>query len=182
MSLLKVVAPTAPPHSCSGFTTPWEPCQDENSRTGEPILQESITEFSMKLYSYLRESEPSSNLLSLPSVSSEHCPICCARGDTRKAIEIAVCVPHDFHCVHLQMKKLREKLAGSLQMASQIYYNPEINLNQSFIDQSIQFYEANPVMLLDTSDKNTEMINSWVANKTNIKSSIWSTQCHRVHS
>lgn len=47
-----------------------------------------------------------------------------ARGDTRKAIERAVCVPHDFHCVHLQMKKLREKLAGSLQMASQIYYNP----------------------------------------------------------
>lgn len=60
------VAPTPPPHSCSGFTTPWEPCQDENSRTGEPMLRESITEFSMKLYSHLRESQPSSNLLFSP--------------------------------------------------------------------------------------------------------------------
>lgn len=49
-----------------------------------------------------------------------------ARGDTRRAIETAVCVPHDFHCVHFQTKKLREKLASSLQMASQIFYNPSI--------------------------------------------------------
>lgn len=49
-----------------------------------------------------------------------------ARHDTRKAIERALCVPHDFHCVHLQMKKLREKLDGSMQIASQIYYNPRI--------------------------------------------------------
>ncbi|KAL3067056.1 hypothetical protein OYC64_016913 [Pagothenia borchgrevinki] len=171
VNVILEVAPTAPPHSCSGFTTPWEACQDENSRTGEPMLQESITEFSMKLYSHLRESQPSSNLLFSPIsiIGALSHLLLGARGDTRKAIERAVCVPHDFHCVHLQMKKLREKLAGSLQMASQIYYNPEINLNQSFIDQSIQFYEAKPVMLLDTSEKNTEMINSWVANKTNNK-------------
>ena len=51
-----------------------------------------------------------------------------ARGDTRRAIERAVCVPHDFHCVHFQLKKLKEKLASSLQMASQIYYNPRITI------------------------------------------------------
>ncbi|KAK5926685.1 hypothetical protein CgunFtcFv8_022235 [Champsocephalus gunnari] len=171
VNVIVEVAPTPPPHSCSGFTTPWEPCQDENSRTGEPMLQESITEFSMKLYSYLRESQPSSNLLFSPIsiIGALSHLLLGARGDTRKAIERAVCVPHDFHCVHLQMKKLRGKLAGSLQMASQIYYNPEINLNQSFIDQSIQFYDAKPIMLLDTSEINTEMINSWVANKTNNK-------------
>ncbi|XP_034393449.1 plasma protease C1 inhibitor [Cyclopterus lumpus] len=163
------VAPTAVPHSCSGFTTPWEPCQDENSRTGEPMLQESITEFSMKLYSYLRESQPSSNLLFSPiSVSGLLFHLLLGtRGDTRKAIERAVCVPHDFHCVHFQMKKLREKLAGSLQMASQIYYNPQMNLSESFTNQSIQFYEAEPTRLLETSEENTQMINNWVANKTN---------------
>ncbi|KAK5866116.1 hypothetical protein PBY51_020331 [Eleginops maclovinus] len=171
VNVIVEVAPTAAPHSCSGFTTAWEPCQDENSRTGEPMLRESITEFSIKLYSYLRESQPSSNLLFSPiSITGVLSHLLLgARGDTRKAIERAVCVPHDFHCVHLQMKKLREKLAGSLQMASQIYYNPEIKLSESFTNQSIQFYEAKPVMLLDTSEKNTEMINSWVANKTNNK-------------
>ncbi|XP_029294437.1 LOW QUALITY PROTEIN: plasma protease C1 inhibitor [Cottoperca gobio] len=165
------VAPTALPHSCSGFMTAWEPCLDENSRTGEPMLQESITEFSMKLYSYLRESQPSSNLLFSPIsiIGLLSNLLLGARGDTRKAIERAVCVPHEFHCVHLQMKKLREKLAGSLQMASQIYYNPQINLTQSFTNQSIQFYDAEPTMLLGTSEENTEMINSWVATKTNNK-------------
>lgn len=50
-----------------------------------------------------------------------------ARNDTRRAIESAVCVPHDFHCVHLQMNKLRHKLSGSLHMASQIFYSPGVN-------------------------------------------------------
>ncbi|XP_034754143.1 plasma protease C1 inhibitor [Etheostoma cragini] len=165
------VAPTEVPHSCIGYTAAWEPCQDENSRTGEPILQESITEFSMKLYSFLRESQPSNNLLFSPiSIGGilSHL-LLGARGHTRKAIERAVCVPHDFHCVHLQMKKLREKLAGSLQMASQIYYNPQKNLSESFTNQSIQFYDAQPTRLLETSKENTDMINSWVANKTNNK-------------
>ncbi|XP_032387597.1 plasma protease C1 inhibitor [Etheostoma spectabile] len=171
VNVIVEVAPTDVPHSCIGFTAAWEPCQDENSRTGEPILQESITEFSMKLYSFLRESQPSSNLLFSPiSISGVLSHLLLgARAHTRKAIERAVCVPHDFHCVHLQMKKLREKLAGSLQMASQIYYNPQRNLSESFTNQSIQFYEAQPTRLLETSKENTDMINSWVANKTNNK-------------
>lgn len=58
--------PTTIPYTCEGFTSAWETCQDENSRTGEPILQESMLEFSMKLFSHLRESQPSSNLLFSP--------------------------------------------------------------------------------------------------------------------
>ncbi|KAM9857110.1 plasma protease C1 inhibitor [Aulostomus maculatus] len=169
--LVVEVAPTVAPYSCEGFTDKWEPCQDENSRTGEPVLQESMAEFSFKLYSYIRESNPSSNLLFSPiSISGMLSHLLLgARGDTRRAIETAVCVPHDFHCVHVQIKKLREKLASSLQVASQVYYNPEISLSESFMNQSTSFYDAEPVKLLKTSEENTLMINSWVANKTNNK-------------
>nr|XP_046270185.1 plasma protease C1 inhibitor [Scatophagus argus] len=163
--------PTPPPHSCEGFTEAWEPCQNENSRTEGPILQESMADFSMKLYSYLRQSQPSSNLLFSPvSISAllSHL-LLGARGDTRTAIERAVCVPHDFHCLHFQMKKLREKLGSSLQMASQIFYNPQMNLSESFNNQSNHFYEASPIRLLESSEQSTEMINSWVANKTHNK-------------
>ncbi|XP_028270547.1 plasma protease C1 inhibitor isoform X2 [Parambassis ranga] len=166
-----VGAPTLSPNTCEGLSTAWEPCQDENSRTGEPILQESIAEFSIKLYSYFREIYPSNNMLFSPvSINGllSHL-LLGARADTRKAMERALCVPHDFHCLHFQMKKLTEKLSGSLQMASQIYYNPYMNLTQSFTNQSIQFYEAEPVKLLETSDENARMINSWVANKTKNK-------------
>uniref|UniRef100_A0A3Q3W560 Ig-like domain-containing protein n=1 Tax=Mola mola TaxID=94237 RepID=A0A3Q3W560_MOLML len=169
--LLVEVSPTPVPYSCKGFTKPWEPCHNESSRTWEPTLQESVSEFSMKLYSFLRESQPSGNLLFSPisiSMLLSHL-LLGARGETQKAIERAIFVPHDFHCVHLQMKKMREKLASSLQMASQIYYNPHMNLSESFTDQSIQFYEASPIRLLESSEENTQMINSWVANKTNNK-------------
>ncbi|KAF7670315.1 hypothetical protein LDENG_00271980 [Lucifuga dentata] len=169
--LIVDAAPTIPPHSCDGFTTPWEPCQDENSRTWEPMLQESIAEFSIKLYSHLRKLQPSTNLLFSPISISELLTyfLLGARDDTRRAIEAAICVAHDFHCVHHQMKKLRRKLGTSVQMASQIFYNPNMNLSKSFTNQSMQFYNSEPVKMLDNSDENTQMINSWVANKTNNK-------------
>ncbi|XP_068178509.1 plasma protease C1 inhibitor isoform X2 [Antennarius striatus] len=165
------VPPTPPPYSCDNFTTAWEPCRNENSRTGEPLLQESIADFSMKLYSYVRESQPYSNLLFSPiSINGVLSHLLLgARGDTRRAIERALAVPHDFYCIHFHLKELREKLAGSLQMASQIFYNPQMNLSESFNNQSIQFYEAAPTRLLETSEGSTQMINSWVANKTNNK-------------
>lgn len=165
------VQPTSSSHTCQGSTSPWEPCQDENGRTGEPTLQESMAEFAMKLYSYLKESYPSTNLLFSPvSISGALSHLLLgARNDTRKAIESAICVPHDFYCVHLLMKKLREKLDSSLQMASQIYYNPYMNLSKTFTDQSIQFYDAKPAKLLNTTEENTRMINSWVAEKTKNK-------------
>lgn len=46
---------------------------------------------------------------------------------------------------------------------------PEMTLSESFTNQSVQFYEASPTKLLETSEENTKMINSWVANKTNNK-------------
>uniref|UniRef100_A0A665UU40 Serpin peptidase inhibitor, clade G (C1 inhibitor), member 1 n=1 Tax=Echeneis naucrates TaxID=173247 RepID=A0A665UU40_ECHNA len=165
------VLPTQPPFSCDNFPRAWEPCQQEDSRTGEPVLQESLTEFSMKTFSYLRQLYPSKNLLFSPiSISGALSHLLLgARNITRKAIESALCVPHDFHCVHFQMKKLREKLSGSLEMASQIYYNPQTDLTESFTNQSIQYYDAEPTRFLETSEENTHMINTWVANKTRNK-------------
>ncbi|CAJ1052257.1 plasma protease C1 inhibitor [Xyrichtys novacula] len=162
-------APTEVPYSCSGFSESWEPCLDENSRTGGPMLRESLAEFSMKAYSHLRQSQPSRNLLFSPiSIAGALSHLLLgSRGDTRRAIERALFVSHDFHCVHFQMRKLKEKLEGSLQMASQIYYSSGMKLSESFANQSVQYYEAEPTRLLEDSENNTEMINTWVANKTN---------------
>jgi len=45
----------------------------------------------------------------------------------------------------------------------------EMNLSRSFIDQSFEYYETKPSKLLETNEENTQMINSWVANKTRNK-------------
>uniref|UniRef100_A0A3P9ISG9 Serpin peptidase inhibitor, clade G (C1 inhibitor), member 1 n=1 Tax=Oryzias latipes TaxID=8090 RepID=A0A3P9ISG9_ORYLA len=162
------VRPTAPPLKCEGFD---EECQDENSRIAEALLRESLTEFSMNVFSHLRELQPSNNLLFSPiSISVLLSNLLLGAGDdTRRALQSAIFVPHDFNCIHSQLKKLREKMSQSLQMASQIYYNPQMNLSESFTNRSIQHYEAKPVQLLETPEENAFMINSWVANKTKNK-------------
>ncbi|CAG5940076.1 unnamed protein product [Menidia menidia] len=164
-------AKTPPPPSCKDGDEAWEPCLEDHRRTAETILQESLTEFAMKVYSHFRQTYPSENLLFSPiSISGvlSHL-LLAARNDTRRAIETAVCVPHDFHCVHFQMKQMRENMAESLQMASQIYYNTELNLGRVFMNQSYEYYGAEPSKLHQSSEKNTQMINSWVANKTRNK-------------
>lgn len=50
-----------------------------------------------------------------------------------------------------------------------LFSSSEFNLSESFTNQSIQFYEAAPIRLLETSEENTQMINNWVAKKTNNK-------------
>lgn len=44
-----------------------------------------------------------------------------------------------------------------------------MNLSESFTNQSIRFYEAEPTRLLETSEENTGMVNSWVSHKTKNK-------------
>uniref|UniRef100_M4A665 Serpin peptidase inhibitor, clade G (C1 inhibitor), member 1 n=2 Tax=Xiphophorus maculatus TaxID=8083 RepID=M4A665_XIPMA len=171
LNSLRLEVEALPKYSCKDLIEELEPCQEENSRTAEPILRESLTEFSMKLYSYLKQDEPLSNILFSPvSISAilSHL-LLGARGNTRKALERAICVPHDFNCVHFQMKKQKEKMGQSLQMASQIYYNSKMNLSESFRRQSVEHYGAEPTKLLASSEENMRMINGWVANKTNNK-------------
>lgn len=42
-----------------------------------------------------------------------------------------------------------------------------MTLSPSFSEQSLNFYGAEPTRLLETAEANTNMINSWVANRTN---------------
>uniref|UniRef100_A0A8C6TZ50 Serpin peptidase inhibitor, clade G (C1 inhibitor), member 1 n=1 Tax=Neogobius melanostomus TaxID=47308 RepID=A0A8C6TZ50_9GOBI len=171
--LIVNLAPIPTPHSCQGLTAPWEACEDDHSRVAGSVFRESLTEFSFKLYSFFRESRPQKNLLYSPiSINGALTHLLLgARSKTRLDLESALCLPSMFHCVHSEMKRLREQLSySSLQMASQIYYNNQYNISESFQTQSAEFYESEPVKLQDNSEDNTHMINNWVANKTKIKS------------
>uniref|UniRef100_A0A8C7G4Z0 Serpin peptidase inhibitor, clade G (C1 inhibitor), member 1 n=1 Tax=Oncorhynchus kisutch TaxID=8019 RepID=A0A8C7G4Z0_ONCKI len=99
--------------------TPWESCQDETSRSWEAMLGESLNEFSMKLYAHLSQSQPMKNLLFSPiSISGVLTHLLLgARGKTRRDMETALCLSHDFFCVHSEMKKLKLKLQDTLKMS-----------------------------------------------------------------
>lgn len=174
LSLVRLIvksAPAPPPHSCHGFTAPWEACESDHSRVSAFVLKESLIDFSFKLYSLFRESNPQRNLLYSPlSINGALAHLLLgAKNKTRTDLESALSLPSMFPCIHSEMKRLREHLSNSLQMASQIYYNSKFNLSEAFLEQSAEFYESEPVKLRDNSEENARMINSWAANKTGNK-------------
>ncbi|KAI1887614.1 hypothetical protein AGOR_G00192130 [Albula goreensis] len=172
VELTVIYPPTKPPSKCIGHDTPWPHCAIGSSqRSGRAIMEESMAEFSFKLYSDLIKSQPSQNLLISPisiSVILTHL-LLGARGDTQSDLENVLCFPSNFSCLHHEMKSLTEEMRGSVEIASNIYYNPELNLNQFFINQSQHFYGAMPVKLTNDSKQNVKLINDWVAEQTNQK-------------
>ncbi|KAK7929003.1 hypothetical protein WMY93_005398 [Mugilogobius chulae] len=173
ITLVVISAPTSPPHSCDGFTTAWEECEGDHdhSRITASVLRESMTEFSFKLYSVFKDSNPHNNLLYSPlSISGALTHLLLgARNTTREALEGALSLPPMFHCVHSEMKRLRENLSHSVEIASQIYFNTQFDLSKSFLKQSAEFYDSEPVKLKENSEENVQIINSWVAEKTKNK-------------
>ncbi|KAL2098095.1 hypothetical protein ACEWY4_007302 [Coilia grayii] len=169
--MVELIVEALPPPRCYGHTDPWELCEDKKSRTAAAVMSESLTDFATKLYSQLRNSSPKENLLFSPvSIAGVLSHLLLgARNETRTLMEDALCLPRGFSCSHKAMKVLREETQESLDMASQIFYNPEQTLNEAFINQSVEFYEAAPTMLSSNPEENMNMINSWVAEKTKHK-------------
>ncbi|XP_076841515.1 plasma protease C1 inhibitor isoform X2 [Brachyhypopomus gauderio] len=92
-----------------------------------------------------------------------------ARGKTRTELESALSLPTEFSCIHLMMKKMRNESKESMVMAHQMFYNPEYEIKDTFVNQSMEFYDTEPEKLTNSSEKNVNMVNDWVSSKTNNK-------------
>ncbi|XP_056319926.1 plasma protease C1 inhibitor [Danio aesculapii] len=160
-----------PPPRCEGYTDPWESCNDPDSRSWKAILQESLGEFSTSVYSRLKGSKAKTNLIFSPiSIAAALSNLLLgARGETRMQLEEALGLPLGFSCLHTELKKLRGVMKDTLKMASAIFYDPEQQLAEAFVNQSQEFYEFVPQKLTNDSTRNVALINKWVENKTNKK-------------
>ncbi|KAG9270168.1 plasma protease C1 inhibitor-like [Astyanax mexicanus] len=169
--IAEVVVEPAPPPRCLNHTQPWEPCPDPDSRSWRAIVSESLTAFSSHLYSKLRTTQGTQNLLISPiSVASllSHL-LLGARGETRDELEKALSLPKDFSCLHMVMKMLRDETKEKLLIANQMFYNPKYGLREAFVNQSLEFYDMVPGMLTNSSEENVMMVNNWVEEKTKRK-------------
>lgn len=166
--LVELIVEALPPPRCFGYTDPWEVCEEDRSRTAGAILGESLTDFATKIYAQLRQAKPTGNLLfsplSLAGVLSHL--LLGARDETRTLMEDALSLPRGFSCTHQTMKDLKEQTQESLEMASNIFYSPDRNVSESFVNQSMEFYEAAPIKLTEDHEQSINMINEWVAEKT----------------
>ncbi|KAF4110209.1 plasma protease C1 inhibitor [Onychostoma macrolepis] len=166
---LEVAAPPPPP--CFGYTGPWEDCEEQDSRSGKAILQDSLRDFSVSVYAELKGSKPQTNLIFSPiSIAvALYNLLLGARGETRTQLESALRIPAEFSCVHSETKKLQQVIKDTLRMASAIFYSPERQLGEAFVNQSKEFYDVVPEKLTNDSNQNVILINQWVAKKTNKK-------------
>lgn len=166
---LEVAAPPRP--RCIDHTGPWEDCEEQDSRSGKAILQDSLRDFSVSVYAKLKGSTPQTNLIFSPiSIAvALYNLLLGARGETRTQLEGALRIPSKFSCVHSETKKLKHVIKDTLTMASAIFYSPEQQLGEAFVNQSQEFYDAVPEKLTNDSNQNVLLINQWVAKKTNKK-------------
>ncbi|XP_016311304.1 plasma protease C1 inhibitor [Sinocyclocheilus anshuiensis] len=166
---LEVAAPPLP--RCYGHTGPWEDCEDQDSRSGKAILQDSLRDFSASVYAELKGSKPQTNLIFSPTsiAVALYNLLLGARGETRTQLEGALRIPAEFSCVHSETKKLKQVIKDTLKMASAIFYSPERQLGEAFVNQSNEFYDAMPEKLTNDSNQNVILINQWVAKTTNNK-------------
>nr|QBY91832.1 serpin G1 [Ctenopharyngodon idella] len=171
MLLVELEVQGPPPPRCLGHTDPWEECLEKDSRSGTAILQESLKEFSTIVYSKLKGSQPKTNLIFSPvSIAAAlYNLLLGARAETRAQLEQALKLPTEFSCLHFEMKKVKEVIKDTLSMTSAMFYSPEEELVEAFINQSLEFYDAKPQQLTNDSVLNVKLINEWVAVKTNSK-------------
>nr|XP_031546556.1 plasma protease C1 inhibitor isoform X1 [Vicugna pacos] len=149
----------APDTSCSG----------SESHSAEAVLGEALTDFSVKLYhAFSAMKKPETNMVFSPfSIASLLTQVLLgAGGETKKNLESLLAYPKDFTCVHEALKAFTSEGFTSV---SQIFHSPDLTIRDTFINASGNLYGSRPTALGNDSSVNLELINNWVAKKTNHK-------------
>ncbi|XP_076841514.1 plasma protease C1 inhibitor isoform X1 [Brachyhypopomus gauderio] len=168
---LQLMVNALPPPRCSNHSQPWEACLEPDNRSWKATVSEALTAFSVNVYAVLKGTHATHNLLFSPASIGGLLSylLLGARGKTRTELESALSLPTEFSCIHLMMKKMRNESKESMVMAHQMFYNPEYEIKDTFVNQSMEFYDTEPEKLTNSSEKNVNMVNDWVSSKTNNK-------------
>ncbi|KAM8929610.1 plasma protease C1 inhibitor isoform 2-T2 [Lycaon pictus] len=89
-----------------------------------------------------------------------------AGENTKRNLENLLSYPEDFACVHQALKAFTSKGFTSV---SQIFHSPDLPIRDTFVNASQSLYGSSPRVLGNDSNVNVELINTWVAEKTNHK-------------
>lgn len=160
---------TSPPAAEPFCPAPVTSCPDSEIRSAEAVLGEALTDFSLRLYhdfSVLKKKE--TNFIFSPfSIASLLTQILLgAGGETRVSLERLLSYPQNFSCVHHALKAFTSEGFTSF---SQIFHSSDLAIRDTFADASQRLYGSSPRPLGNDSTASLELINDWVAKKTNLR-------------
>nr|XP_020748234.1 plasma protease C1 inhibitor [Odocoileus virginianus texanus]XP_020748235.1 plasma protease C1 inhibitor [Odocoileus virginianus texanus] len=161
--------PTTQPTAEAFCPAPVTSCSDAEVRAAEAVLGEALTDFSLKLYrdfSVLKKTETNFvfSPFSIASLLSQ--TLLGAGGETKESLERLLSYPQNFSCVHRALNAFTSKGFTSF---SQIFHSSDLAIRETFADASQRLYGSSPRPLGNNNTASLELINDWVAKKTNLR-------------
>ncbi|KAJ6652601.1 hypothetical protein lerEdw1_011253 [Lerista edwardsae] len=159
----RTTTPSVPPRR-----NPWATCNHSTPEM-EGKVAAALTEFALNFYKKATEFEKDSNIVFSPiSISVILSNLLLgACGETKERLEELLSYPEDVTCVHAALKNLQKSEA--LALASAIFYQPTLNLNDEFRSLSDKFYQSKIRHLTNDSHQDVMDINAWVSKNTDHK-------------
>ncbi|KAB0371217.1 hypothetical protein FD755_017626 [Muntiacus reevesi] len=163
------VQPTTQPAAEPFCPAPVTSCSDAEIRAAEAVLGEALTDFSLKLYhdfSVLKKKETNFIFSPFSIASLLTQTLLGAGGETKESLERLLSYPQNFSCVHRALNAFTSEGFTSF---SQIFHSSDLAIRESFADASQRLYGSSPRPLGNNSAASLELINDWVAKKTNLR-------------
>ncbi|KAM9767189.1 plasma protease C1 inhibitor isoform 3-T3 [Dama dama] len=163
------VQPTTQPTAEPFCPAPITSCSDSEIREAEAVLGEALTDFSLKLYhdfSVLKKKETNFIFSPFSIASLLTQTLLGAGGETKESLERLLSYPQNFSCVHRALNAFTSEGFTSF---SQIFHSSDLTIRDTFADASQRLYGSSPRPLGNNSTASLELINDWVAKKTNLR-------------
>lgn len=163
------IQPTTTPTTGPLCPEPVAFCPESKGRSAETLLGEALVDFSVKLYhAFSAVKQVETNMAFSPfSIASLLTQVLLGAGNSTKTnLETTLSYPTDFACVHQALQAFTSKGFTS---ASQIFHSPDLTIKDAFVSASRSLYGSIPQVLGNDSNANLELVNAWVAEKTNQK-------------
>ncbi|XP_078061019.1 serpin peptidase inhibitor, clade F (alpha-2 antiplasmin, pigment epithelium derived factor), member 2b [Mustelus asterias] len=154
-----------------GGQEPMGDCREAGSSREMQLLGNAISEFGLHLFKeVLKETTKPNVIISPLSIALGLAQLSLGSvNETERQIEKMLHFA-SLNCSHYTLCNTIDKLTRStLSIASSIYIRKGFPIKPEFIKESVKFYKAQPQILTGVNAKDTNNINSWVAQMTERK-------------
>ncbi|KAM4636271.1 plasma protease C1 inhibitor [Discoglossus pictus] len=145
----------------------WPQCSMDrlNNTIGE--MTEALTSFSLEIYKEVSKRDSRPNLVIAPfsiALTLSHLMLGSGRQFRDHMLDTLYKGLSNYHCVHEGIRNLTK--IYSFLSASEFFFTKDIQINDGFLNQSLQYYGSHGLPLGENNKRNVKLINKWVSKNT----------------